>query len=218
MPVVFRDNETFSNLRENIKSIGNLALTQKLKKQEESRALQDAVRKSLITSVLSGKGKFKTPVNMDELISGGTLPNLSDFSPINQPSTSVSISQRPYSEILKAREILGRTPGEYGKVGMATPGKRIPGTGILGTGFGPGSQREFNLSPQAIAEQSEAKQILGNPYKKTIRQSYKGDVIDTTASDVTSGLPDPSTYEEGTTIEDDSGNQYKLENGEWVTL
>jgi len=100
-----------------------------------------------------------------------------------KPSMSVSVSQRPYSETQKAREITSTPPEAYYKVGMATAGPRTKGTGILGTGWGPGSKREYTLSPEAQAERTEAQGILDSPYQVTKRYSYK-DAYDTTAEDL----------------------------------
>ena len=187
MPTIYRKGklEDFNN---SIMNVGGFALQKQIQGQNRQQELQDAVKKALITSVLTGKGKFKTPVDINQLMAGGVMPNLQDFQPINNPSTSISISERPYSEIQKAQEILARTPQDYGKAGMATPGARRLGTGLFGSGYGPGSQRDWNLSPEAQSMQSGAQKIVKNPYRVTKRLGSKG-AIDIEGMDVTGEEP-----------------------------
>lgn len=101
---------------------------------------------------------------------------------LRPPTTSISISERPYTEMLKARQVLGIPPEEYYAEGMAT-GKGKPEGGWF---FGLGNKgyatdakgavmknkplyKEYDLSPEAIMEQEEARKIIANPYKVTKR-------------------------------------------------
>jgi len=54
-------------------------LQKKLQEQQRKQELQDTIKKAVIESVLAGKGKFKTPVDMNQLIAGGQLPDLNQF-------------------------------------------------------------------------------------------------------------------------------------------
>lgn len=95
----------------------------------------------------------------------------------NVPTTSISITEQPYSERLKAREITARSPEEWGKVGMA----KKKG-GFLGIGS------KWEVGPEAVAAQEEARQVLGRKNRVTKRITSKGgfgqNVIDTTAEDL----------------------------------
>ena len=196
MPTIYRKGklEDFNN---SIMDVGSFALQKQIKEQNRQQELQDAVKKALITSVLTGKGKFKTPVDINQLMAGGAMPNLQDFEPINTPSTSISISERPYSEIQKAQEILARTPEDYYREGMAS-GKGSPKPGWF---FGLGNEgylndekgkrlgnkpiySEYDLSPAAQSMQSGAQKIVKNPYRVTKRLGSKG-AIDIEGMDVT---------------------------------
>ena len=218
MPVVFKDDPVFSNLRGNIKDVGNVMLQKKVKEQDEKKQVQLAMQKLILESALKNK-QFKSGADLNALdTSQGMGSILGQINPMLEqataiPQTSISISERPYTEMQKAREVLQRSPADYGKAGMA---KKVGGS-FLGIPTGGGFGSKWEINPEAQAEQAGAKTILGNPYKSTKRISYKGGVVDTTAQDVTNELPDPSSYDEGTIIEDDSGQQYKLENGEWVS-
>ncbi len=214
MPVVFREDPTFSNLRGNIKDVGNVMLQKKLKDQEEKKAVQQMLQKLVLETALKNK-QFKPGADLSSLdTSQGMGGILGQMNPMLEqaraiPQTSISISERPYAEMQKAREVLQRSPADYGKAGMATK------TGGWFGNWGPGSKWKPNADAQA--EQEGARTILGNPTRTTKRISYKGGVVDTTAQDVTNELPDPSSYDEGTIIEDYQGQQYKLENGEWIS-
>ena len=191
----------------------------KLKEQEEKKKIQQAIQEKILEAALKNM-QLKKGANLEQLDTSqgmqgilGQIPGMFERQPV-MPSTSISISERPYTEMQKAREVLQRSPADYGKAGMA---QKVGGN-VLGipTGWGFGS--DWKLSPEAQAEQQGAQTILGNPYRTTKRISYKGDVVDTTGQAVNDNLPDPSEYEEGTVIEDDSGQQYKLTQGEWVTI
>lgn len=235
MPVVFRDNETFSNLRGNIKDIGNVMLQKQIKDQEEKKAVQQMLQKLVLETALKNK-QFKQGTDLSSLdTSQGMGGILGQMNPMLEqaraiPQTSISISERPYTEMQKAREVLQRSPEEYYGADMAT-GQGSPEGGWF---FGLGNKgyvkdakgnpikskptySNYNLSPEAQEEQAGARTILGNPTRTTKRISYKGGVVDTTAQDVTNELPDPASYDEGTIIEDENNQQYKLENGEWIS-
>lgn len=192
----------------------------KLAEDERKKAIQDAIQKMIMTAALKNQqlkkgadlSKLDTSQGMQGIL--GQIPGMFERQPV-MPSTSISISERPYTEMQKAREVLQRSPADYGKAGMASK----VGGNVLGipTGWGFGSK--WQESPEAQAEQQSAKAVLGNPYRTTKRISYKGDVVDTTGQAVNDNLPDPSEYEEGTIIKDENTDQqYKLENGEWVTI
>jgi hypothetical protein len=212
-------NEAWGNLGKSGQGALALMLQEKLKEKEQKKAMQGKIQQALLEAALKNmrlkEGADLSGIDASQGMQGilGQIPGMFERQPA-MPSTSINISERPYTEMLKAREIAARTPAEYGKAGMA----KKTGGNVLGipTGWGFGSQ--WDLSPEAEAEQKEAKTILGSPYKTTKRISYKGDVIDTTAEAVSDELPDPSEYDEGTVIEDESGIQYKLTAGEWVKL
>ena len=215
MPTIYREGK-LAGLNNAISGVGNIYLQKMLQEQEEKKKLQQAIQQSILGAALKNMrlkqganlGKLDTSQGIEGVL--GQIPGMFERQPIT-PQTSISISERPYTELQKAREVLQRSPADYGKAGMATKTGGWPsGTWGLGSKWQP--------NQEAIAEQQGAKTILGNPYKTTKRISYKGgDVIDTTGTDVTS-LPDPSEYEEGTIIEDDAGNQYKLTSGQWQQL
>jgi len=215
MPTQYIGDQTTA--REDI--IGRLnqnMLAEHLRKQQ----LQDAIKRTIVSNVLSGKMKAKKGTSIDmNAIGRGDIPDLNNLEPaaLGKANTSISISQRPYSEITKAQEIVNTTPEQYLKAGMATGGQRQWGSGFMGLPFGRGSKRSpIVLSDAAKQEQEMAKSILGNPYKVTKRITGQGDInVDESISDTESGLPDPLEYEEGTVIETDDGTQYQLVGGEW---
>ena len=53
--VEFRENPTFSNLRGNIKDIGNVMLQKQLKDQEEKKQIQQVIQKALLESALKNQ-------------------------------------------------------------------------------------------------------------------------------------------------------------------
>ena len=218
MPVIFREDPTFSNLNKNISNIGNVMLQKQIKDQDEKKAVQQMLQKLVLETALKNK-QFKQGSDLSSLdTSQGMGGILGQMNPMLEqakaiPQTSISISERPYTEMQKAREVLQRSPADYGKAGMA---KKVGGS-FLGIPTGGGFGSKWEISPEAKAEQQGAQTILGNPTRTTKRISYKGGVVDTTAQDVTNELPDPSSYDEGTIIESEDGSQYKLENGEWVS-
>jgi len=215
----FREKQdpVFDTLRGNIGLIREWLMKQKDTETEQKNKIKQAILKGLVTGKIKPK-KGMTPnyrqLGMPEGIDMG------QFEPVNrQTGTSVSITQRPYAEILKAQEVAGRTPEDYANAGMAMLGARIRGTGILGTGYGPGSKREAaTLSPAAQQQQKMAQEIIMNPYKKSYR--FGGGLPeeeDATITDSEGNAYDASEYEEGTQAEID-GVQYKIENGQWVLL
>lgn len=167
----------------------------KAEQLEKKKKIQEALQATLLEAALKNmqlkKGADLSKVDTSQGIQGvlGNLGNTFERKTV-APSISTSTTDRPYTDILKAREISSRTPQDYYKAGMATPGSRIGGTGFLGSGFGPGSKRGYNLSPGAMAEQAEAKGILGNPVRTTRRVSYKGDA-DLMGTEI-ANLPEPS--------------------------
>ena len=220
MPTTYLDHDPssasydiFQGLNNQISSYG----AKKLKEDEDKKAVKQALDKMLLEASLKDM-RLKPGANLSGIDTSkgmggvlGQVPGMFERAPVI-PQTSISISERPYTEMQKAREVLQRSPADYGKAGMA---QKVGGN-ILGipTGWGFGSK--WQVSPEAQAEQAGAQSILGNPYKTTKRISYKGDTIDTTGTDVTAELPDPSGYEEGTVIEDDSGQRHVLHSGQWI--
>lgn len=202
MPTTYREGK-LAGLNRSISDVGEFAIQKQLLDQQRKKELQDAVKKAVITSVLSGKGRFKTPVNVQDIIDRGEMPDLNQFVPINTPTTSISITERPYAERLKAREIAARTPEDWYSSGMATGlGKpiesknRMRGTGLFGSGWGPGSQFEpeyltnekgepiknfpkfgqYSVSPEAVEAQAEAAGIAKNPYRISRRLGSTGNI------------------------------------------
>lgn len=206
-----------NSLWDNLGTSAGQSLGMVVNKQQQDKELKQAIDKMLLEASLKDM-RLKPGANLSGIDTSkgmggvlGQVPGMFERAPVI-PQTSISISERPYTEMQKAREVLQRSPADYGKAGMA---QKVGGN-ILGipTGWGFGSK--WQISPEAQAEQSGAQSILGNPYKTTKRINYKGDTIDTTGTDVTAELPDPSTYDEGTIIEDDAGQQYILQAGQWI--
>jgi len=206
-----------NSLWENLGNSAGQSLGMVVDKQQKDKELKQAIEKIFLEASLKDM-RLKPGANLSGIDTSkgmggmlGQVPGMFERAPVI-PQTSISISERPYTEMQKAREVLQRSPADYGKAGMA---QKVGGN-ILGipTGWGFGSK--WQVSPEAQAEQAGAQSILGNPYKTTKRISYKGDTIDTTGTDVTAELPDPSGYEEGTVIEDDSGQRHVLQSGQWI--
>lgn len=209
--------DAFQGMNQGI--LGALGMEKRKRDLAEER---DRSRKSKLDELLLSAGlknmRLKQGKNLSDLRTGGDvgsiLGKLGDyFEPMPQvPNTSITLSQRPYSDIQKAREILQRTPSDYGKAGMA---QKVGGS-ILGlkTGWGPGSK--WQLSDEAISEQADARNVLGNPWRVTKRLSYKGGIPEEQVGVSTDELPDPSNVEEGSIYETDDGRQFILQAGEWV--
>ena len=200
-----------NSLWDNLGTSAGQSLGMVVNKQQQDKELKQVIDKMLLEASLKDmrlkKGANLSGIDTSKGMGGvlGQVPGMFEPKPVTS-QTSISISEQPYTEMQKAREVLQRSPADYGKVGMA---QKVGGN-VLGipTGWGMGSK--WQISPEAQAEQSGAQSILGNPYKTTKRINYKGDTI------VTAELPDPSTYDEGTIIEDDAGQQYILQAGQWI--
>ena len=210
-------NDIFRGLGQQINQVGGAYI----EKQKNKNKLTDDIKRAILEGYAKGTitPKKGATINWRQLgVPQGI--DMGQFQPVNRTSgTSVSITQRPYSEIVKAQEIAGRTPEDYRKAGMATGGNRKLGTGILGTGLGPGSQRNpIVMSPVAQSQQKMAQDIIANPYKKTYR--FGGGLPEeenAIISDTEGNQYDASEYEEGTTAEID-GVQYQVTNGQWTEI
>jgi len=225
--------QMFEGLNSAISGAGKVAFQKKLQEQEQKKKIQQAIEQSLLTAALKNMqlrkganlGQMDTSQGMGGIL--GQIPGMFERQPVT-PQTSISISERPYAEMQKAREVMQRSPEEYYGADMATGQGKPEGGWFFGLGNkgyvtdakgnpikSKPTYSKYNLSPEAQAEQEGAKTVLGSPYRTTKRISYKGDVADTAD---TTNLPDPSEYEEGTIIEDDTGNQFKLTQGQWVQI
>lgn len=230
----------FDNLRRNIGNIGNAAIQKMVKANEDKQALQDKIKAALIEGVVGGKIQAKPGVDLSNLNNidtndiGSVLGQMGkNFTPVKTPATTTSInySQVPFSDIKAASDVLGRTPDQYAAAGMADPNPdavnilgwntgRKKGTGFMGMGFGPGSQKAppiLNSTAQSI--QNAARRTIQNPTRKTINQrisgTFAGQPASSAAGEIPAELGDPSQYQEGTLV-DVNGKQYKVEDGEWA--
>ena len=173
MPTIYREGK-LKGLNDAISNVGSFALQKQIKEQSRQQELQDAIE------------LYQRKLELEK-----------KFGKLNQPSTSITISERPYSEIQKAQEILARTPEDYYREGMAS-GKGSPKPGRF---FGLGNEgylsdekgkrlgnkpiySEYALSPEAQSMQSSAQKIVKNPYRVTKRLGSKG-AIDIEGMDVT---------------------------------
>lgn len=219
------------NLRRNIQMVGQGAIGQKMKDQERKKDFADKMRTLLATSAVSGKVRQKAGadfnnLNLDNPDFGQVLGQLGGlYEP--QPakvSTSYSISPASMGELKTARDLVATTPDEFMKAGMAEPPNfqgnilgigtgGVAGTGFLGTGLW-GDKTTPTLSPQAVGIQDAARKLLSNPQRVTQRVS--GQVLGAGDTETDSAMPDASAYEEGTTAQDDNGQTWTVQNGQWV--
>ena len=148
-----------------------------MQRQQQKKEMGDKIKAMFLETALKGQrlrpGADLSGLDTSQGMQGmlGQIPQMFEPEPV-QPSTSISISERPYSDIMTARGVLGRTPKEWAGEGMAQKTGGWP----FGT-WGLGSKME--LSPDALAAQKEAQNIVSTP-KTTQRISFKGGVIDTT--------------------------------------
>lgn len=87
MPTIYREGK-LAGLNRAIGDVGEFAIQKQLLEQQRKRELQDAVKKAVITSVLSGKGKFKTPVDFNSMVSNDELPDLNQYEMKDEPLSS----------------------------------------------------------------------------------------------------------------------------------
>ena len=162
------------------RGVGNIIqyfLQKKNKEKQKQQEIKQAIEQSLLEAALKDQrlrpGADLSQLNTSGGMQGmlGQIPQMFEPEPV-QPSTSISISERPYSDIMTARGVLGRTPKEWAGEGMAQKTGGWP----FGT-WGLGSKME--LSPDALAAQKEAQNIISTP-KTTQRISFKGGAVDTT--------------------------------------
>lgn len=214
------------NLRRNIQNIGNVSIQQKIKELERKKEFQDSIKKSLVTSALSGRVRPKEGADFNNLDLDnpdfaqvlGKLGGLYEPQPA-KVSSSYSISQVPFNDVMTAYGVLGAQGEDLVDKGLATKQPNIfgrkPGTGILGTGFGPGSEKAgYNISPEFESMKDEAARLIANPTRVT--QRISGGQVLGGGGGTDSGMPDASQYEEGTTAEDENGQRWTVQNGEWV--
>ncbi len=148
-----------------------------MQRQQQKKEMGDKIKAMFLETALKGQrlrpGADLSGLDTSQGMQGmlGQIPQMFEPEPV-QPSTSISISERPYSDIMTARGVLGRTPKEWAGEGMAQKTGGWP----FGT-WGLGSKME--LSPDALAAQKEAQNIISTP-KTTQRISFKGGAVDTT--------------------------------------
>ena len=65
-PVIFRDDPVFSNLRGNIKDVGNVMLQKQIKDQDEKKAVQQMLQKLVLETSLKNK-QFKPGADLSSL-------------------------------------------------------------------------------------------------------------------------------------------------------
>ena len=176
MPTTYREGK-MKGFDTAVGNVGNILLQKMLMEQEQKKKVQQAIQQSILDAALKDQrlrpGADLSGLDTSQGMQGmlGQIPQMFEPEPV-QPSTSISISERPYSDIMTARGVLGRTPKEWAGEGMAQKTGGWP----FGT-WGLGSKME--LSPDALAAQKEAQNIVSTP-KTTQRISFKGGVIDTT--------------------------------------
>ena len=155
-----------------------------MQRQQQKKEMGDKIKAMFLETALKGQrlrpGADLSGLDTSQGMQGmlGQIPQMFERAPAEH-TTSETTTPQSFSDMMTARGILARTPEEWAEEGMATPGKRKMGTGFLWSGFGPKSQREYELTPDAFAAQEEAKSVLGGP-KITTRKTYKGGAIDTT--------------------------------------
>ena len=205
----------FDTLNQNVSQVGQFLLQKQLFEQQKKKDLKEKIQLALLKNMQLKAGADPNAI-LDQATGG---VNFSQFenkpAQLGKASTSISISQRPFTEVLKAREEISRTPEEWGKAGMATK-EQIPGSGWFGSNFL--AKDKWNLNPEAVAIQEQARNIIQNPNRVTQRVSNGGQFTGQSTMESPSALPDMEGYEEGDVIEDDDGNQYELKNGQWIAL
>ena len=193
------------NLRRNIQMVGQGAIGQKMKDQERKKDFADKIRTLLATSAVSGKMRPKVGADFNNLDLDnpdfgqvlGQLGGLYEPQPA-KVSTSYSISPASMGDLKSARDILASDPNQYVGAGMATADPkemnilgfhtgRKAGTGLFGSGYGPGSKNATpTLGPEATGIQDAARKLLQNPQRVTQRVSGQvlgaGDTQDATSS------------------------------------
>ena len=183
MPTTYREGK-MKGFDTAVGNVGNILLQKMLMEQEQKKKVQQAIQQSILDAALKDQrlrpGADLSGLDTSQGMQGmlGQIPQMFERAPAEQ-TTSETTTPQSFSDMMTARGILARTPEEWAEEGMATPGKRKMGTGFLWSGFGPKSQREYELTPDAFAAQEEAKSVLGGP-KITTRKTYKGGAIDTT--------------------------------------
>jgi hypothetical protein len=152
-----------------------------------------------------------------------------DFSQMENAPSKVLGRRSSMSDVMSADKILSRTPDKWLANGMATQDtktEKVPATnGFFGLGAQPETTKnvlgDIKLNP--IAEQMRARALeaigssQGNDNSNVLGQSQASNGLDLNASDAGTGMPDASTYEEGSVVEDEDGTKYRVVNGEWVS-
>lgn len=176
MPTTYREGK-LSGLNTAIGNVGKVYLQKMLEEQAQKRKIKQTIEQSVLEAALKDQrlkpGADLSGLDTSQGMQGilGQIPRMFERKPV-EPTTSISITERPFSERIKAQGILGMKPKDFAEQGMAQK------TGGWFGNWGPGSK--WKISPEGLAMQEEAQSILGGP-KITTRKTYKGDVVDTTA-------------------------------------
>lgn len=214
------DTGMISNLRSNINNVGSFAIKQKLDDQNRKEKMKQVIQAALLKNMTLKQGADPNRILQD---SGDV--DFSQLTPVlkNPSKTSISISQRPLSEMIQAREQLSQTPQDWLKAGMATQEPDIPNSGIFGSNF-LNKKGNIKLNPEVDQLLTQSRNVLGNPNRITKKISNadgnvlgnqdQGGGVDVSTTD--SGMPDAGGYQEGTVVEDEDGQQFKVVNGQWV--
>jgi hypothetical protein len=115
--------DILNNLRRNIQGVGGFGIQQKLKEQEDKKAIQQALQKMILEAALKNqqlkKGADLSKMDTSQGMGGilGQIPGMFERQPV-QPTTSISISERPYAELSEARSIVGQTPESLRERGL----------------------------------------------------------------------------------------------------
>lgn len=169
--------DIFRGLHQQINTLGEKREKERIRKQ----IIADKLRQAIIQGVTSGKIKTRQGADLSGLGDldlegaefGRTLGRLGGaFEPVTDKyKARVTRSQIPFSDVLKAREEMARTPEEWVKAGMGTT-TTTPASGILGR-LAPGifNKKTYGLSPEAEKIQEMARGIINKPYKESISMS-----------------------------------------------
>lgn len=188
------------------------------------KQLQDQDKKSklkqLIQTALTKNMQLKPGGNPNQVVKdSGDV----DFSQLQNIPAKTSSSMY---DVMNADKIIGRKPEDWLASGMAQQpilGTRVkkgnPGNWI-GMGKTPDTTEniigDIQLNPDAQAILARARDAIRSP------ASSGGSVLGRQMPNVQAGgdqsgsLPDAAEYEDGTVLEDDNGQQYKVMNGQWT--
>lgn len=164
------------NLRRNIQNIGNVKIQQKIKEQDRKAEFQDAIKKALATSAMSGRVRPKAGADFNNLDLEnpdfgqvlGKLGGLYEAQPA-KVSSSVTSTQVPFSDIMTAHSVLGASPESLAEKGLATENPRNMLQKVLG--FFTGAKPKYTTTPEFDSMQESAANLIKNPTRTTTRMT-----------------------------------------------